>query len=167
MGWACCQQLKPRTFPLCFHANPRRKIVLLPLCFQKSKRSLCGQCEWREFEQLQQREAEFDKSVDWEKLKEHETWKLGLMLLLHHWGNEEETHRSPGVAADPSASIMNMFQMCYIIILRTSGEYAYCTLSLQISWRVLLIFLQILCSSFHVISLRFSWWLVIAALRLS
>ena len=85
MGWACCQQLKPRTFPLRFHANPRRKIVLLPLCFQKSKRSLCGQCEWREFEQLQQREAEFDKSVDWEKLKEHETWKLGLMLLLHHW----------------------------------------------------------------------------------
>lgn len=128
-----------------------------------SHRSLCSQQEWREVKQLQWREAEFDTSVDWKRLPEHEAWKLGLLLPFHHWGNEEETHRSPGDEEDPSASMMNMFPTHYTIIFGLSGEYAYYTLSLQAFWMVLLIFLQILFRSFHITSLTLTLWLVFAA----
>lgn len=150
-GEHAASSLNPAHFH-CASMPTSGKKILLHLCSWESKRSLCGQHEWGELEQLQWREAESDTSVDWKMLTEHEAWKLGLVLLFHHWGNEEETHRSPGDAEDSSASMMNMFQTRYTVISRLSGESAYCTLSLQICWTVLLIFLQIVFRSFHVIS---------------
>lgn len=157
--------LNPAHFYCASMPTPGKK-TLLHVWSWESQRSLCGQHEWREVEQLQWREAEFDTSVDWKTLAEHEAWKLGLVLPFHHWGNEEEMHRSPGDTKDPSASMMNMFQTHYTIIFGLSGKYAYCTLSLQTFWTVILIFLQILFRSFHITSLTFSYWLVVAVVRL-
>lgn len=109
------------------------KKILLHLCSWESQRSLCGQHKWREVKQLQWGGAEFDTSVDWKMLAEREAWKLGVVLPFHHWGNEEEMHRSPEDAEDPSVSMMNMFQTHYTIIFGWSEEYAYYTLSLQTS----------------------------------